>query len=148
MTSYDDENDTVPVTIYFSENARFLYIVNSEKSQIPDWYFKGIPHLQSQYSVRLGMSKPCNGRLSQVLGRNFKVAGCVVCQDSEGRYLITRRSSRMSFWPSAWVYPGGHIEVGEGLDEGSLRELHEETGVKVSVQKLSGQARRKYTYAG
>ena len=96
---------------------------------VPDWYNKGLPHLQSHYNVKLGHSTPCNGKLSQVTGRNFKGAGCVVCQDSEGRYLITRRSSRMAFWPSAWVYPGGHIEVNEGLDEGSLRELYEETGV-------------------
>ena len=54
----------------------------------------------------------------------------------------------MAFWPSAWVYPGGHIEVNEGLDEGSLRELHEEIGVKVNVQKIPGQTERKYTYAG
>ena len=35
----------------------------------------------------------------------------------------------MGFFPSAWVFPGGHIEVDEGLDEGALREFFEETGV-------------------
>ena len=53
----------------------------------------------------------------------------------------------MAFWPSAWVYPGGHIEVGEGLDEGSLREFYEETGVKIVTEKIEGSAERKYTYA-
>ena len=62
-------------------------------------------------------------------GRNYKAAGCIVCQDSEGRYLLTRRNRRMGFYPSAWVFPGGHLEVDEGLDEGALREFFEETGV-------------------
>ena len=31
-------------------------------------------------------------------------------------------------------FPGGHIEVDEGLDEGALREFHEETGVKVTLE--------------
>ena len=54
----------------------------------------------------------------------------------------------MAFWPCAWVFPGGHIEVNEGIDEGSLREFHEETGVKVTVTKIKDQPQRKYTYAG
>ena len=39
----------------------------------------------------------------------------------------------MSFFPRAWVFPGGHIEVDEGLDEGSLREFFEEVGVDVKT---------------
>ena len=81
----------------------------------------------------------CNGRqFDRTGGRNFKAAGCIVCEDSTGRFLITRRQKRMAFWPSAWVYPGGHIEVGEGLDEGSLREFYEETGVKIVTEKIEG----------
>ena len=54
----------------------------------------------------------------------------------------------MSFWPSAWVFPGGHIEVDEGLDEGSLREFFEEVGIKIETHKIEGSAERTYTYAG
>ena len=39
----------------------------------------------------------------------------------------------MKFFPRAWVFPGGHIEVDEGLDEGALREFFEETGVEVKT---------------
>ena len=46
----------------------------------------------------------------------------------------------MKFWPSAWVFPGGHIEVDENLDEGALREFYEETGIKVSVTYQQGQS--------
>lgn len=35
-----------------------------------------------------------------------------------------------------WVYPGGHIEDGETAEQGAARELEEESGVKVSPDKL------------
>ena len=50
--------------------------------------------------------------------------------------------------PSAWVFPGGHIEVDEGLDEGSLRKFFEETGVKIETKRFEGSTERMYTYAG
>ena len=36
----------------------------------------------------------------------------------------------MSF-PNAWVMPGGHIEVGETLEQCAFREVLEETGIKL-----------------
>lgn len=56
-------------------------------------------HLISHYKVTLGHGMGCNGRAYKkamrgskyVRGSNYKVACCVVCQDSEGRLLITRR---------------------------------------------------------
>ena len=54
----------------------------------------------------------------------------------------------MMFWPSAWVFPGGHIEVDEGLDEGSLREFQEEVGIKVETNVTMGRNERTYTYKG
>ena len=32
--------------------------------------------------------------------------------------------------------PGGHIEPGEGLIEGTIREAHEETGLEVALEQL------------
>jgi len=54
----------------------------------------------------------------------------------------------MGFFPKAWVFPGGHLEVDEGLDEGALREFFEETGIKVDVKKVSGSHLRTYSYNG
>jgi len=72
------------------------------------------------------------------IGRNYKVAGCVVCLDSEGRFFLTRRERNMSFFPKAWVFPGGHLEVNEGLDEGALREFYEESGIEIKVHRTVG----------
>ena len=35
----------------------------------------------------------------------------------------------MRVYPNAWVLPGGHIDLGETLEECVIREVNEETGV-------------------
>jgi 8-oxo-dGTP diphosphatase len=42
----------------------------------------------------------------------------------------------MNHAPNAWVIPGGHLELGETLEQGMCREVLEETGVKVEEDKL------------
>ncbi|MFE6974763.1 NUDIX domain-containing protein [Streptomyces sp. NPDC057682] len=38
--------------------------------------------------------------------------------------------------PRSWSLPGGKVEDGEGLDEALVREMKEETGVEVEVDRL------------
>lgn len=33
--------------------------------------------------------------------------------------------------PNSWVLPGGHIDPGESLENAVVRELEEETGIKI-----------------
>ena len=51
--------------------------------------------------------------------------------------LLTRRTSRLKAFPNAWVMPGGHIEIGESLEEGVIREILEETGIDIKTERLS-----------
>ena len=45
----------------------------------------------------------------------------------------------MKIFPHAWVMPGGHIDLGETLEEGVIRELKEETGIEVERKDSEGE---------
>ena len=59
------------------------------------------------------------------------LAVCMAVYDSDNKLLLTRRSKKMKLFPRAWVLPGGNIEKGESLEDGVIREIEEETGVKI-----------------
>jgi 8-oxo-dGTP diphosphatase len=58
--------------------------------------------------------------------------GGVVIED--GRALLIRRGSEPL--RGQWSIPGGTLELGESLQAGVVRELHEETGLVVRVLDL------------
>lgn len=45
----------------------------------------------------------------------------------QGKLLLVRSHK----WPGAYVVPGGHVELGERLEEAALREAQEETGLEI-----------------
>src|ERR1700742_4760112 len=62
---------------------------------------------------------------------SVSVAGIVV--NDEGQVLVIRRRDN-----GHWEPPGGILELDETLEEGVRREVHEETGVWVTVERLTG----------
>lgn len=42
---------------------------------------------------------------------------------------MTERSASLRTYPNAWVLPGGHLEAGEGVFQGGIRECCEEVGL-------------------
>lgn len=61
----------------------------------------------------------------------IKLASSIVVEDCEGKILLTLRAKSMRVFPNCWVMPGGHIDPGESLEEGVIRELFEETGIEI-----------------
>ena len=56
----------------------------------------------------------------------------------EGRLLLLRRSVHVRHFAGQWELPGGKVEGSEGLDETLVREVLEETGLKVQPGPLLG----------
>jgi 8-oxo-dGTP diphosphatase len=57
---------------------------------------------------------------------------------SRGRMLVLKRAPAMTYRPGCWDLPGGHIALGESLEECLSREVKEETGLDVAIDRLLG----------
>jgi 8-oxo-dGTP diphosphatase len=53
--------------------------------------------------------------------------------DDKGRALVIRRRDN-----GHWEAPGGVLELGESFEDGVRREIAEETGLQVTVERLTG----------
>ncbi|MFD9422627.1 MULTISPECIES: NUDIX hydrolase [unclassified Streptomyces] len=62
---------------------------------------------------------------------SVSVAGVVVRED--GRVLTIKRADN-----GTWEPPGGVLELAENPEDGVRREVYEETGIKVQVDRLTG----------
>lgn len=61
-------------------------------------------------------------------------AGVIIWQ--KGKVLLGYRLSKHGH--GVWAFPGGHVEFGEHPDQAVIREVFEETGLKISdVRKLT-----------
>ncbi len=63
----------------------------------------------------------------------FTVASFAIIFNDEGQILLSHRRDM-----DAWNLPGGGLEAGELPDEGVRREVLEETGLIVVVERLVG----------
>eukprot|EP00066_Takifugu_rubripes_P003333 XP_003965834.1 PREDICTED: nucleoside diphosphate-linked moiety X motif 17 [Takifugu rubripes] len=73
----------------------------------------------------------------EVQQRGVDVGVAVLLQTSDERVLLTRRAKELHIFPNLWVPPGGHVEPDETLLDAGLRELHEETGLKLKPDRQS-----------
>ena len=62
----------------------------------------------------------------------FIVAVGIWIVDDKGRLLITKRSMKKRYAPGKWENTGGHLMHGEEPVAAVMRELYEETGIKVA----------------
>jgi 8-oxo-dGTP diphosphatase len=55
-----------------------------------------------------------------------------------GKLLVLKRAPSMTYKPATWDLPGGHLAVGESVEECLAREIAEETGLEVMTPRLLG----------
>lgn len=63
------------------------------------------------------------------------VHGIVV---ERGRLLVLRRAARMSYRAGHWDLPGGHLALNESVEECLAREVAEETGLAIEIERALG----------
>ncbi len=68
----------------------------------------------------------------------FALSVKVIIFDGESRCLLLRRSLKSKGNPGKWDFPGGKADPGESFDEALLREVEEETGLRVALSGVAG----------
>jgi len=69
---------------------------------------------------------------------------CLVARDDE--ILLVQRAVEPCL--GGWSLPGGFVEVGETTEEAAIREMHEETGLRVKGLRLIGVSTQKSRHYG
>jgi len=62
----------------------------------------------------------------------IEIVGSGVVENSEGKILLAQSPK----WHDKWAMPGGHIEVGETIEDAMVREIKEEVGLSVESQGI------------
>jgi 8-oxo-dGTP pyrophosphatase MutT (NUDIX family) len=57
----------------------------------------------------------------------------VIIFNKDGQVLMVQRNDN-----NCWCFPGGAVELGEKLEEAAIREVFEETGLKVNELEIFG----------
>jgi 8-oxo-dGTP pyrophosphatase MutT (NUDIX family) len=73
------------------------------------------------------------GRIAMTEDHRYSVSVAGVVVDDAGRALIIQRRDN-----GHWEPPGGILEHGETIEDGLVREVYEETGLKVEPGPLTG----------
>lgn len=82
-----------------------------------------------------GTQRPACPNCRHIVYRDPKVAAtCIVARD--GQILMIRRALQPGM--GLWCMPGGYVDRGEVVEVAAAREVFEETGLVVEVERLVG----------
>ncbi|QSX05921.1 NUDIX hydrolase [Sedimentibacter sp. zth1] len=66
-----------------------------------------------------------------------------IVENEKNQILLVKNS-----YKCIYTIPGGQVEIGENLNDALIREIKEETGIDISVEKLICVSSNKGTHAG
>jgi 8-oxo-dGTP diphosphatase len=58
--------------------------------------------------------------------------------EDRGKILVLKRAPSMTYKPGAWDLPGGHLAANETFEECLAREVVEETGLAIEINRMLG----------
>ena len=61
-----------------------------------------------------------------------------IIEDEAGRLLLVRRSPQSIHFAGEWEFPGGKLDPGENVDAAIRREVREETGLEIGLDRVAG----------
>ncbi len=70
--------------------------------------------------------------------KHFTLSANALISDGESRCLLLRRAPRSRINAGKWDLPGGKVDPGESFDRALLREVAEETGLAISLDRFLG----------
>lgn len=60
----------------------------------------------------------------------------IVAPGDRGKVVLVKRANEP--FAGSWALPGGFVEIGESVESAAVREVEEETGLKVEILRLVG----------
>lgn len=70
----------------------------------------------------------------------FALSVKVIIRDADGRCLLLKRSMSSKWNKGKWDFPGGKVDPGEDFERALLREVVEETGLRITLERVAGSA--------
>jgi len=78
--------------------------------------------------------------MSGMCEKPFGLSPRAIIRDGQGRCLLVKRSSQSTHQAGLWELPGGKMDPGETFDQALLREVVEETGLTIALDRVVGAA--------
>ena len=70
--------------------------------------------------------------------KQASVAVCIMADEASDSLLITRRAPTLRAHAGQWALPGGRLDAAETSEDAALRELAEETGLRLQPDAVLG----------
>ena len=68
----------------------------------------------------------------------YRLSCYALVRNARGEVLMLQRPAHKRRFAGLWEFPGGKMEVGEGIGEAVCREVEEEAGIHVKIGGLAG----------
>jgi len=83
--------------------------------------------------IESGRERPVCPKCGYVVYRNPAPVGLVIATRGDQLLLTHRKNPPLANY---WAPPAGHIEIDESVEEGTVRETKEETGLNVTIDRF------------